>query len=314
MINTIIIGLFPLWALILCAIALLFPNPFVAAKPAIIPLLTVIMFGMGMTLTWNRFASVVKSPRIIILGVGLQYLIMPFVAFVLSKLFSLSSDVTVGMVLVGSTAGGTASNVISYLARGNVALSIMLTMTSTVLAVLAMPLLTLLYLEHLVPVPFRGMMVSMLQIVAIPVLFGTTINTLWEKRLEKVRGVFPLVSTGGIVVVIAIIVGLNRENLFTVGLVTIISVTLHNLCGLISGYWLPRLFGYDDQTCRTLSIEVGMQNSGMSVALAVKHFSAAAAVPGALFSIWHNISGSILAGYWSRKQEGRPVTNERGEG
>lgn len=297
-----IITLFPLWAILLSTVALFHPAPFISGKAAIIPLLTVIMFGMGMTLTWRKFTQVLNSPKIIVIGVSLQYLVMPFAAFIIAKLFGLSRDAVVGMVLVGSTAGGTASNVIAYLAGGNVALSIMLTMTSTVVAVVAMPTLTLFYLNHVVPVPFGGMLMSMLEIVAIPVILGTTINTLWGKHLRRLQELFPLISATGIVVVIAIIVGLNRDDLFAVGAGTVFAVVLHNLCGLLAGYGVSRLLGYDEQTCRTVGIEVGMQNSGLSVALAIKHFSAAAAVPGALFSIWHNVSGSMLAGYWRRTQ------------
>lgn len=293
--------LFPLWAMTFALIAYVYPHHFSSLKTAIIPLLTVVMFGMGMTLTLSDFKKVFMSPRVIFTGVFLQYFIMPLSAFLISKLFNLPAPFAAGMVLVGCSPGGTASNVICYLAKGNVALSITLTLASTLLAILVTPSLTWLYLHELIPVPFWNMLLSVLQIVLAPVLIGTAINTLWGTRLRKIKPVFPLVSTVAIVLIIAIVVGLNKSKLLEVGLIIIGSVILHNLFGLICGYWLPKLLGYDTQTCRTLSIEVGMQNSGLSVALAAKYFTAAAAIPGALFSVWHNLSGSILAGYWSSR-------------
>jgi BASS family bile acid:Na+ symporter len=256
---------------------------------------------MGMTLKWSDFKETVKSPKIILIGVLLQYLVMPLSAFLISRAFDLSPEYIAGMVLVGSSAGGTASNVICYLAKGNVALSITLTLTSTLIAIFAMPALSLLYLHEIVHVPFLKMLFSILQMVLIPVLAGTTLNTFLGNRIKKIGPFFPFVSTIAIVVIIAIIIGLNQTKLKEVGFIIICAVMLHNLSGLLIGFWFPKSLGYDDRTCRTLSIEVGMQNSGLSVALAIKHFSVMAAIPGALFSIWHNLSGSFLAGYWSFK-------------
>jgi BASS family bile acid:Na+ symporter len=146
------------------------------------------------------------------------------------------------------------------------------------------------------------MLLSIFKIVLLPVALGVLVNSLFGNRLKAVKHLFPLLSVLAIVVIIAIIVALNRSNLSTMGVGVALAVVLHNLSGLLFGYWIPRLMGQDQRTCRTLAIEVGMQNSGLGVALAVKYFSAAAALPGALFSIWHNLSGSMLAGYWSRRQ------------
>ena len=295
-------SLFPLWAILLSTTAFFFPNLFVGLRSAIIPLLSVVMFCMGMTLEWSDFKEIVKSPKIILIGVLLQYFVMPLSAFLISRSFGLSPEFIAGMVLVGSSAGGTASNVICYLARGNVALSITLTMASTLIAVFAMPALSLLYLHQIVHVQFLNMLFSILQMVLIPVLAGTTLNTFFGARIKRIGSVFPFVSTIAIVVIITIIIGLNQTKLKEVGMIIVCAVMLHNLCGLLIGFWIPKSLGYDDRTCRTLSIEVGMQNSGLSVALAIKHFSVMAAIPGALFSIWHNLSGSFLAGYWSFKK------------
>jgi BASS family bile acid:Na+ symporter len=296
--------LFPLWAIILSTVAFFFPDLFLGLKPAIIPLLTIVMFCMGMTLKWEDFKRTLKSPKVILIGVLLQYFVMPLSAYLISKSFGLTPEYIAGMVLVGSSAGGTASNVICYLAKGNVALSITLTMISTLIAVFAMPALSLLYLHQVVQVPFIKMLFSISQMVLIPVLAGTTLNTFMGTRIKKVGPLFPFISSIAIVVIIAIIIGLNQTKLKEVGFIIICCVMLHNLTGLLIGFWIPKSLGYDNRTCRTLSIEVGMQNSGLSVALAVNHFSIVAAIPGAIFSIWHNLSGSFLAAYWNAKEPG----------
>ncbi|WP_316368741.1 bile acid:sodium symporter family protein [Candidatus Thiodiazotropha sp. CDECU1] len=300
MINQ-ITRLFPLWAVLFSLMAFGKPDLFIDLKPAIVPLLGVVMFGMGMTLTWQNFTAVLKRPAAIGLGVVLQYLVMPLAAWVIAELLGLPPYLMAGLVLVGACPGGTASNVVCYLARGDVALSITLTTASTLLAIVATPLLTWLYVGQKVPVPVVSMLWSIFKIVLLPVMFGVVVNTLFGRRLAAVKHIFPLVSVLAIVVIIAIIVALNEGNLATLGISLALAVMLHNLVGLLSGYWLPRILGMDDRICRTLAIEVGMQNSGLGVALAVKYFSAAAALPGALFSIWHNLTGSMLAGYWSRR-------------
>ncbi|MES9990877.1 MAG: bile acid:sodium symporter family protein [Candidatus Thiodiazotropha sp.] len=300
MIN-LVTRLFPLWALLFSLIAYGMPDPFIDLKPAIVPLLGVVMFGMGMTLTWQNFTAVLKRPQVIGLGVLLQYLLMPLLAWLIAELLALPPYLMAGLVLVGACPGGTASNVVCYLARGDVALSITLTTASTLLAIVATPLLTWLYVGQKVPVPVLSMLWSIFKIVLMPVALGVFINTLFGRRLSGLKHLFPLVSVAAIVVIIAIIVALNRGNLATMGMAVALAVILHNLLGLTAGYWLPRALGWDEPICRTLAIEVGMQNSGLGVALAVKYFSAAAALPGALFSIWHNLTGSMLAGYWSRR-------------
>ncbi|MEJ2592455.1 MAG: bile acid:sodium symporter family protein [Candidatus Thiodiazotropha sp.] len=293
--------LFPLWALLFSAVAYGLPGGFVVLKPAIVPLLGLVMFGMGMTLTWNHFAEVLKRPAVVGLGVFLQYLVMPLAAWLIAGMLDLPPYLTAGLVLVGACPGGTASNVVCYLARGDVALSITLTTVSTLLAIVMTPLLTWLYVGQKVPVPVQSMLWSIFKIVLLPVALGVLVNSLFGRRLQGIKPLFPLLSVVAIVVIIAIVVALNRENIATMGIAVALAVMLHNLVGLACGYGVPRLLGLDARICRTLAIEVGMQNSGLGVALAVKYFSAAAALPGALFSIWHNLSGSMLAGVWSRR-------------
>lgn len=300
MINR-IVNLFPLWAIMFAGIAYFNADIFVSLKSLIVPLLAAVMFSMGMTLTWGDFKQVLKRPLIIAIAVLVQFLLMPLFAYIISIILDLNIDGMTGMVLVGASSGGTASNVICYLAKGNVALSILMTVVSTLAAVILMPALSFMYLNEVVAVPVEAMLKSILLIVLLPVLTGTLLNSFFNQKLKLIQPVFPLLSTFAIVFIIAIIVGLNQQNLSEEALPVLIAVCMHNLLGLIVGYWIPRVLKYDEQTCRTVCIEVAMQNSGLSVALAVKYFSVAAALPGAIFSIWHNISGSLLAFYWRRK-------------
>ena len=295
-------GFFPLWALLLSAVAFYFPQTFVSLKSAIIPLLALIMLSMGMTLTLDDFKRVLKKPKIILIGLLLQFLVMPFAAYAVSVGLGLPLALLTGMLLVGASSGGTASNVICYLAKGDVALSITLTLCSTLLAIVAMPALTWLYLGELIPVPVLAMLLTVLKIVVAPVLIGVMINHLAGNGVKMLKPLLPVVSVVAIVVIIAIVVAINQQRIMELSFIVIAAVILHNLIGLISGYWVTKWLGYNRQTCRTLAIEVGMQNSGLSVALAMKYFSPLAALPGAVFSIWHNLSGSMLASFWSRQK------------
>ncbi len=294
---------FPYIAILLSAVAAYWPEIFVPLKPAIVPLLGLVMFGMGMTLTFASFRRVLHMPAAVALGVGLQFLIMPLAAWLVALVLRLPPQLVAGMVLVGACPGGTASNVVCYLAKGNVALSITLTAVSTVAAVIMTPTLTWLYVGQTVPVPVVQMLLSILKIVIVPVTLGVLVNSWLGRHLHRFRAVFPAVSVLAIVLIIAIIVAVNEPQLGNLALPVIIAVMLHNLLGLAAGYWLPRWLGQDTSTCRTLAIEVGMQNSGLGVALAMKHFSATAALPGAVFSIWHNLSGATLAAHWGRKRD-----------
>lgn len=296
--------LFPVWALLFAAVAYWKPEPFTGLSGAIVPLLAVVMFGMGITLTPRDFSAVARRPGLVALGVTMQFLLMPALAWSIGAFLDLPQALLVGLVLVGSCPGGTASNVICYLARGDVALSITLTAVSTLLALLATPLLTWLYVGARVPVPVTDMLISMLKIVIVPVLAGLFVNTLWNRSLAAVKSAFPLLSVLAIALIIAIVVALQRDQIAMLGAPLVAAVILHNLGGLALGYGMARRFGLDRRISRTLAIEVGMQNSGLAVALANQFFSAAAALPGALFSVWHNLSGSMLAGYWARAGHG----------
>ena len=291
---------FPLWAILLSAVAYMLPELFTPLKGSLFFLLGLVMFGMGISLKARDFLAVIKSPKPIILGLLLQFLCMPFFAWALSAWLQLPLMLATGMLLVGASPGGTASNVICYLAKGNVALSITITAMSTLVALVATPFLSFLYLNQQVDVPAMRMLIDIFKIIILPVTAGIICNQLFGRFLKKAQHIFPAMSVLSIVLIIAIIVALNHSRLGDIGLLLVTAVALHNALGLLAGYWVPRAMGMDKKTSKTLAIEVGMQNSGLAVALAVKYFSPLAALPGALFSLWHNLSGALLASAWSR--------------
>jgi BASS family bile acid:Na+ symporter len=293
--------LFPVWAVLFAGAAWLWPGIFTPLRPAIEPLLGVVMFGMGVTLTAREFGEVVRRPVLLGFGMALQYGIMPLAAFGVAKALRLEPQLAAGLVLVGSCPGGTASNVICYLARADVALSITLTALSTLLAVVATPLLTELYIGRSVVVDVAGMIASIFRVVIVPVVLGVALNAWLGPRLARAQQLLPALSMAAIVLIIAIVVALSHDRLAELTGPTVVAVVLVNAIGLAGGYALPRLVRLSEPQCRTLAIEVGMQNSGLAVALALQHFSPLAALPGALFSVWHNVSGSLLAGLWSRR-------------
>jgi len=293
--------LFPLWAVISSAIAYLNPSLFTGFKSSIVPLLMFIMLTMGLTLKPADFIRVVENKKAIGLGLVLQFTIMPVTAFLLSQLFALDTHMLIGMVLVGAVAGGTASNVLCYLAKGDVALSVTMTAVSTLIGVFMTPLLTNLLIGQNVDIPVLSMLSSLAKIVLLPLLVGVTLNYVFATVIEKIHSKLPIIAMLAIIFIISIIVALNQQKLQSLSLLIVAGVMFHNLIGLMLGYWAPKKLGFDEQICRTVAFEVGMQNSGLAVALAIKFFTPAAAIAGTLFSIWHNISGSLLAGYWQKK-------------
>ena len=299
-IISLITGLFPLWAIAISIIAFYFPAGFIQLKPYIIILLAIIMFGMGITLTLDDFKNVLKQPIAIILGTILQFLLMPVIAFILCIVFHLPKELMIGLILVGCCPGGTASNLICYLAKGDVALSISLTTVSTLLSFILTPLLTLLYIGEMVNVPVYNMVITILQIIILPVALGLIINTYLNEKIKNYIDVFPMLSVLSIIVIIGIVIALNHDNILNISLLLVLCVILHNLTGFLLGYLIAKTFKLSESQSRTISIEVGMQNSGLGVVLALKYFSAIASLPGAIFSIWHNLGGSFLAYYWGK--------------
>lgn len=295
--------LFPLWALLVSVGAYASPASFKGITPWVTELLTVIMFAMGVTLTFEDFRRVIVRPAPVVAGVVLHYLVMPLAAWALAMALRMPPDLAAGMILVGSVASGTASNVMVYLARGDVALSITISALSTLVGVVATPLLTRLYVSAQVAVDVGGMLLSIVQIVAVPVIAGLLVNHFLHRVVQAVKPVLPLVSMLAILAIIAAVVAGTQRSIATVGPLVMVGVILHNGLGLLGGYWGGRLLGFEESVCRTLALEVGMQNSGLAATLGRIYFSPLAALPGALFSVWHNLSGSLLAGYWG----GRPA-------
>ncbi|WP_018155961.1 bile acid:sodium symporter family protein [Demetria terragena] len=287
-------------------IAFLLPDFFASGAPAVNWLLATIMLGMGMTLRASDFAIVAKRPWALITGVAAQFIVMPLAGYGLAVALDLSPALAAGMVLVGAAPGGTASNVIVYLARGDTALSVAMTTVSTLLAPLLTPAIVLLLADEFMNVDAGSLFTSIAQIVLLPVLLGVLLRTLAGGLVERVVPALPLVSVFGIAVVVAIVIGGSADTLRTVGLTVVLAVILHNALGLSLGYAIAKVCRLDVPGRRAVSVEVGMQNSGLAAALASAHFNPAAALPAAIFSVWHNISGPILASRWSR----RPVRSE----
>ena len=265
-------------------------------------LLMTVMFGMGLTMKLSDFAVVFSRPKDIIIGCTAQFIIMPLLAFALGKLFGLSNELLVGVVLVGTCPGGTSSNVITYLSKGDVALSVGMTSVNTLLAPLLTPALTYLFLQTSVDVDVFAMFISIVQVVIVPIGLGILINRLIPKFSEKTKDILPSVSVAAICLIVAAVVSHNSEKIFTTGTVIFAVVILHNLSGYACGYLIGMLFRMDAPRKKAVAIEIGMQNSGLATSLAGTAFPdlALATVPGAVFSVWHNISGAILANIFSK--------------
>lgn len=305
MINKALTSYFAIWVIIISTIAYFLPAPFLLIKPHIALLLGVIMFGMGVTLKTEDFKIAFVKPIPIVIGVILQFLIMPALGFSLAVFLNLPPEIAAGVVLVGACPGGTASNVMVYLSRGNTALSIAMTTISTLLAPILTPYLTLFYAQKWLPIDPTSLFLSILKIVLAPVILGLLVKKFLPKLADKSEEWTPSISVIAIMAIIACVVALNVENIITTGIVIFIAVALHNLLGLTLGYVIARVLNQDKKNCRAISIEVGMQNSGLGAALAHAHFSPVTALPSAIFSIWHNISGAILASVWGRNAESK---------
>ena len=284
--------------LLAAGMGLLFPNVIQYLKPAYInPLLGVIMFCMGMTLKTDDFRVVFRRPKDVLIGCLAQFTVMPLLAFALTKIFSLDAALAIGVILVGCCPGGTASNVITYLAKGDLALSVGMTATSTLLAPVLTPLLVWLLAGEKVQVDVLGMLLSILWVVILPIGLGLLVKRFAPRVSERAVVYLPALSTLTISTIVFIVIAANAEKLLSSGLIVMLVVVLHNLCGLGVGYLIGLALRLSPAKRRAISIEVGMQNSGLASSLANLHFAAypMAAIPGAIFSVWHNISGGIVA-------------------
>lgn len=291
---------FPFWVLLLAILAFFRPAWFLPLTAAIAPLLGLVMFGMGLTLKGEDFREVARHPIRVLIGVLAQFVIMPGLAWLLCRLLQLPAEIAVGVILVGCCPGGTASNVMTWLSRGDVALSVAITSVTTLLAPLVTPALVWLLASAWLPVSFAAMFLSILQVVLVPIALGLLAQRLLGERTRQVAEVLPLVSVFSIVVIIAAVVAASQARIAESGLLIMAVVMLHNGFGLLLGYLTGKLTGMPLAQRKALAIEVGMQNSGLGAALANAHFSPLAAVPSALFSVWHNLSGSLLAALFRR--------------
>jgi bile acid:Na+ symporter, BASS family len=298
---------FAVWVLLFAALAFYNPNAFTWIAPYIAPLLGIVMFGMGLTLSVNDFKEIFKRPTEVLIGVVAQFLIMPLVAFLLAHYLPVSREVALGIILVGCCPGGTASNVMTYLAKGDTALSVAVTSASTILAPIVTPSLILLLAGKWLSVSAASLFWSIVEVVLIPIILGLIAQTLFRKQVKACIPVLPLVSVIAIVAIVAAVVGQNQQAIAKSGLAIFFIVVVHNGLGLLLGYWFAKLFRLSVPKQKAISIEVGMQNSGLGAALATAHFSPLAAVPSAIFSVWHNISGPIVATYFRKKSDKEKV-------
>ena len=294
---------FAIWVIIFAVVSFFVPQGFTWIAPHVSLLLGIIMFGMGLTLSVNDFKGVFLAPKSVLIGVVAQYTIMPLTAFALAKGFNLPPEIAAGVILVGCCPGGTSSNVMTFLAKGNMPLSVTITAVSTLLAPILTPSLTYLLASEWLAVSFMDMFMSIVQVVLLPIVLGVVIRMLFTKTVDKSVAILPLISVLGIVAVVAAVVSVNKESIMTSGLLIFVVVVLHNTIGYGLGFLLAKLIKLDFKDQKAVSIEVGMQNSGLAASLGLAHFSPVAAVPGAIFSVWHNISGSLLANYWGKRDQ-----------
>ena len=289
--------------LVVAALALFVPKTCLWIQTSWINyLLMIVMFGMGLTLKLDDFAIVFKRPKDIIIGCVAQFTIMPLLAFIIGRAFGLEAGLLAGVILVGTCPGGTASNVMTYLSRGDVALSIGMTSVNTLLAPFLTPAITYLLLKTTVSVDVLSMFLSIIKVVIVPIALGFIINKFWGKYTQKVADVLPLISVTAITLIVAAVVSHNSERILATGAIVFVAVILHNLLGYLIGFGLGLALKMPLTMKKALAIEIGMQNSGLATSLAGSAFPglAMATVPGAIFSVWHNISGALLANFFRR--------------
>lgn len=300
------VTVFPLLIIAGAALALLAPATFAPLGAGITYALMIIMFGMGLTLTLPDFLLVIKRPLPVLAGVAFQFGFMPLLAFGIAWALQLPPALAAGLILVGSVPGGTSSNVVTYLARGDVALSVTMTSLSTLLSPLLTPLLALWLAGQYLPVPAGDMAWDIVRIVLIPVIGGVLLRLLLPRIVQGLQPALPWISVMGITYVVLAVVAGSSEVLASAGALLLIGVVLHNLLGYTIGYGAAMLTKAPVPTRRAVSVEVGMQNSGLAAGLAGAHFSPEAALPGAIFSVWHNISGGLLASFWGARRPKTP--------
>lgn len=294
---------FAIWVLIFAVLAFVSPPTFTWIAPHISLLLGIIMFGMGLTLSGSDFKEVFKRPKDVAIGVVGQFLIMPLLAFLLAKGLNLPAEIAVGVILVGCCPGGTASNVMTFLSKGDVPLSVTITSVTTLLAPIVTPALILLLASEWIPIEPASLFLSIVKIVLVPIVLGLLVKKLFNRQAQASVKVLPLISIVAIVAIVTAVVSVNQAQIAKTGALIFAVVVLHNCLGYLLGYLFGKLFKMDLSKKKAVSIEVGMQNSGLGAAIAAAHFSPLSAVPSAIFSVWHNISGAILAMIFARMKD-----------
>lgn len=304
------VTVFPVLVLAAGALGLLVPDTFAGWKTSVPYLLGIVMFCMGLTMTPLDFKGVAKRPWAVALGLVAHYVIMPGLGWLIAHALDLPPQLAAGVILVGCAPSGTASNVVTYLARGDVALSVSVATVSTVLAPLITPPLTLLLAGEYLPVDAGSMVEDILKTVLLPVIAGLLVRLLAGRYVDRVLGALPWLSAATIAVIVAVVVAGSAAAIKSAALLVFVAVVLHNGLGLALGYGAGRLARLGQPASRAMAFEVGMQNSGLAASLATAHFSPLAALPSAVFSVWHNVSGALVAAwmsYRSRKQEERAL-------
>ncbi|MFY4776119.1 bile acid:sodium symporter family protein [Metabacillus sp. RGM 3146] len=294
---------FIIWILLFGFISFIAPQGFLWIKPYVSILLGVIMFGMGMTLSMSDFKEVGKNPKSVLIGVTAHYVIMPGIAYLLAVLFHLPKELAIGVILVGCCPSGTASNVMTFLSKGDTALAVSVASISTILAPVLTPAIIYLLASSWLHVDAGKMFIDVLEVILIPIILGVIVQYFFKPQVKEAVKVMPLVSVVAIVVIVTSVVAGSHEMILKSGLLVLGVVILHNLLGFGLGFLAARLCGLSYEAQKAITFEVGMQNSGLGAALAMSHFSPAAAVPSALFSFWHNVSGPLLATFWASRQE-----------
>lgn len=298
---------FAVWVLVFAVLGFVLPDIFRFFAPYIVTLLGIIMFGMGLTISPSDFREVARRPLDVLIGVLAQFIIMPGIAVLLTKMIPMSPEVAAGVILVGCCPGGTASNVMTYLGKGDVALSVACTSVTTLLAPVVTPFLVWMFASQYLPVDTMSMFLSIVKVILIPLAAGAIIQRLIPEIVEASLPILPLVSVIGIVLIVAAVVAVNNKVIAQSGLLIFAVVVLHNGFGLALGYGAAKAFGLSVAKRKAIAIEVGMQNSGLGAALASAHFSPLAAVPSAVFSVWHNLSGALVANYFAKMPNEEPA-------
>ncbi len=296
-----IASLMPIWVVTAGIAGYLHPPLLTVLKPWLEWMFFGTMLGIGCSMNIGDFQPLVKKPQLVLLGVTAQFLIMPACGYLIGKILHLPAELLLGMILVGAVPGAMASNVIAYLAKTDVAYSIALTSTATLLAPILTPALTYLYMHAVIEIHFWAMFLSIIKIVIAPLLIGLLLKHFFREVITRIHDLFPALSTLCIALICGMIVALNRDTIAALSIIVFAGVFLHNLAGYGGGYLAGKLFRFDQRRARTLAVEVGMQNAGLGAVLAVKHFAPETAIMPAVFATWCVVTASCLARYWNWK-------------